>query len=68
MEIIYILIPISLVLVAVIVGFVFWAVRNGQFEDMDRPGHAILDDDDSVRASGTSSAGVDTEERNDGAT
>jgi len=49
MEVIYILIPLSLVLVAVIVGFVVWAVRSGQFEDLDRPAHRILDDDDRTR-------------------
>lgn len=48
MEIIYLLIPLSLALVAVIVGFVIWAVKSGQFEDLDRPGYAILDDDDGV--------------------
>lgn len=47
MEIIYILIPLSLVLVAVIVGFVVWAVTSGQFEDLERPAYRILDDDDS---------------------
>lgn len=49
MEIIYLLIPLSLALVAVIIGFVIWAVRSGQFEDLERPGHAILDDDDGIR-------------------
>lgn len=48
MEIIYLLIPLSLVLVAVIVGFIIWAVNNGQFEDLDRPGFRILEDDDGV--------------------
>lgn len=50
MEVIYILIPLSLALVAVIIGFVVWAVRSGQFEDLERPAHAILDDDDSAEA------------------
>jgi cbb3-type cytochrome oxidase maturation protein len=49
MEVIYLLIPLSLVLVAVIVGFVIWAVKNGQFEDLERPGYSILDDDDSIQ-------------------
>lgn len=48
MEVIYLLIPLSLVLVAVIIGFVVWAVRNGQFEDLERPGYRILDDDDGI--------------------
>jgi len=47
-EVIYLLIPLSLVLVAVIIGFVIWAVKSGQFEDLDRPGYSILDDDDSI--------------------
>lgn len=46
MEVIYILIPLSLVLVAVIIGFVVWAVKSGQFDDLERPAHRILDDDD----------------------
>lgn len=50
MEVIYILIPLSLVLVAVIIGFVVWAVKSGQFEDLDRPAYRILDDDDGLRA------------------
>lgn len=50
MEIIYLLIPLSLVLVAVIIGFVVWAVRTGQFEDLDRPAYRILDDDDGAPA------------------
>jgi cbb3-type cytochrome oxidase maturation protein len=29
---------------------VFWrALHGGQFDDLDRPGHAILEDDDSPR-------------------
>lgn len=49
MEVIYILIPLSLVLVAVIIGFVAWAVKSGQFDDLERPAHRILDDDDGIR-------------------
>ncbi|MDZ7840755.1 MAG: cbb3-type cytochrome oxidase assembly protein CcoS [Gammaproteobacteria bacterium] len=57
MEIIYILIPLSLVLVAVIVGFVIWAVRSGQFEDLERPAYRILDDDDTMEANRSSMTG-----------
>lgn len=50
MEILYLLIPISLMLVGVIVVILFWAVRSGQFEDLDGPAHQILmDDDDTCR-------------------
>ncbi len=46
MEIIYLLIPLSLVLIAAIVWALFWAIRSGQFDDMEGPAHRILMDDD----------------------
>lgn len=46
MDILYLLIPISLVLVAVIALVFLWAVKSGQFEDMEGPAHRILMDDD----------------------
>jgi cbb3-type cytochrome oxidase maturation protein len=46
MNIIFLLIPISLLLVAAIVYFLFWAIRSGQFEDLESSGHQILMDDD----------------------
>ena len=46
MEIIYLLIPLSLVLVGGIVWAFFWAVRSGQFDDLEGPAHRILMDDD----------------------
>jgi cbb3-type cytochrome oxidase maturation protein len=46
MSSIYILIPISLVLLAVaIIGFL-WAVERRQFEDLDSPPWRVLLDDD----------------------
>ena len=46
MEIIYLLIPLSLVLVAVIVAAILWAVKAKQFDDLEGPAHRILMDDD----------------------
>lgn len=46
MEIIYLLIPLSIVLVALIIGAFLWSVRSGQFDDMQGPAHRILMDDD----------------------
>ena len=46
MESLYLLVPVSVVLVALI-GWVFWsALNSGQFDDLERPGHDLLDDDD----------------------
>ena len=46
MEIVYLLIPLSVVLVGVIVWVLLWAVRSGQFDDLEGPAHRILMDDD----------------------
>ena len=46
MEIIYFLIPMALVLVAGIVAGLFWAVKSGQFDDMEGPAHQILMDEE----------------------
>jgi cbb3-type cytochrome oxidase maturation protein len=50
MEIIFLLIPLSLVLVGGIVWAFFWAVRSGQFDDLEGPAHRILMDDDDVQS------------------
>ena len=43
MEIMYLLIPLSLVLLVVAVAAFFWAVRSGQFENLDSAGLDILE-------------------------
>lgn len=46
MESLYLLIPISVILIF-LVGWIFlWAVKSGQFDDMEGPAHRILMDDD----------------------
>ncbi len=47
MEIIFLLIPLSLLLIGLMVWVFFWAVRSGQFDDLEGPAHRILMDDDS---------------------
>jgi cbb3-type cytochrome oxidase maturation protein len=46
MEILYVLIPLGLVLVALAVGVFFWAVKAGQFDDLEGPAQRILFDED----------------------
>lgn len=46
MSILFALIPLAIVLLAVAVWAFFWAVRSGQFEDLDTPAVRILLDDD----------------------
>ncbi|KZY77487.1 cytochrome oxidase [Oleiphilus sp. HI0068] len=46
MEILYILIPLSIILVALAIAIFGWAVKNGQYDDLEGPAHSILYDDD----------------------
>ena len=48
MNIIYLLIPISLILLGGIVWVLLWAVRSGQYDDLEGPAHRILMDEDKV--------------------
>lgn len=46
MEILYLLIPLSVVL-AFAIGVAFWlAVEGGQFDDLEGPGLSVVVDDD----------------------
>jgi len=45
MEILYLLIPLSTALVLLILGVFAWALYRGQFEDLEREGERILQDD-----------------------
>ena len=46
MNIIYVLIPLGLLLMVLAVAAFFWAVRNGQYDDLESPAWRILLDDD----------------------
>jgi cbb3-type cytochrome oxidase maturation protein len=46
MESIYLLIPITLVLIVVIIAIFLWAIKSGQFDDMEGPAYQILKDDE----------------------
>ena len=48
MEILYLLIPMSVVLVFAIAVIFWWSVRSGQFEDLEGPAYRILMDDDTT--------------------
>lgn len=46
MQIVMFLVPLMLVLVALGVLLFSWAVKNGQYDDLEGPAHRILYDDD----------------------
>ena len=45
MDILFLLIPLSVILVLAILGGLWWAINTGQFEDIESEGERILDDD-----------------------
>lgn len=50
MRVLLLLVPVSMVLLAVAVWAFVWAVRRGQFDDLDTPALDILTDDDAPPA------------------
>lgn len=46
MEILYLLIPLSIVLLGLIVWVFMWAIGSGQFDDLEGPAHRILMDEE----------------------
>lgn len=49
MEVIYFLVPLSIIFLTAGIWFFFWAVKHKQFDDMEGPAHRILQDDREVR-------------------
>lgn len=52
MDILYLLIPLAIVIMLVAVAAFMWAVRSGQYDDLEGPAHRILMDDDDPRIPG----------------
>ena len=46
MESLYLLIPLSVLLVFVIGVLFWWSVRSGQFDDLEGPAYRVVQDDD----------------------
>ena len=49
MDIVYLLVPLSLVLILAFGAVLFWAIFRGQFDDLSEQGAHILADDDFSR-------------------
>ncbi len=50
MDILYLLVPLSLLFVFLIAAVFWWNLKSGQFEDLEGPGYRILMDDDKAQA------------------
>lgn len=67
MEILYLLIPLSLMLLGFIVWIFMWAIGSGQFDDLEGPAHRILlDDETPIAHSEQKKAGGDTGQNDNG--
>ena len=55
MESLYLLIPLSVIVVFLALWVFFRAMDSGQFDDLEGPGMRILQDDDSVHSETTES-------------
>jgi cbb3-type cytochrome oxidase maturation protein len=49
MGILYLLIPLTLLVMVIAILAFIWSVRSGQFDDLEGPAHRILMDDDDPR-------------------
>jgi cbb3-type cytochrome oxidase maturation protein len=61
MEVLYLLLPLSVVLAIVIALAFVLAIRSGQFDDLEGPAYRMLDDDDEV--DGLQSSAEDSQDR-----
>lgn len=46
MQSFYLLVPLALIIIALAIKLLFWAINSGQYDDLDTEGHRILFDDD----------------------
>ncbi len=51
MDILYLLVPVSVLLALLVLGVFAWALQGGQFEDIEAEGERILSDPE-VKAEG----------------
>jgi len=64
MSILFLLIPLSLILLGVAIWAFFWAVDSNQFDDLSGPAYSILYDDD-VKADKKPSAAATKDNQSD---
>ena len=50
MEVMYLLVPVSVILVLLLGIVVWWALRSGEYDDLEGPAYRVLMDKDNVGA------------------
>lgn len=56
MSMLYVLIPLALVLLVFAAWAFLWAIRSGQFDDLDSQGWSVVLDEDQIISSGENPA------------
>ena len=51
MESLYFLVPCALIFIAIAVKVLFWAINNGQYDNLDTEAHRILFDEEKNKSS-----------------
>ncbi len=51
MESLFFLVPIALIFVAIAIKVLFWAIKSGQYDNLDTEAHRILFDEDEADSS-----------------
>jgi cbb3-type cytochrome oxidase maturation protein len=51
MESLYFLVPVALIFIALAIKFLWWAIHNGQYDNLDTEAHRILFDDEIIKPS-----------------
>jgi cbb3-type cytochrome oxidase maturation protein len=64
-DIVYLMVPLGLLLVALGLWAFFWAVGSGQFDDLDSPGWSVLKDDEKPAATSSNDGAGDTPQPGD---
>jgi cbb3-type cytochrome oxidase maturation protein len=49
MDILYLLVPLSVLIVMAVIGVLAWSIFGGQFDDLERQGERILEDENPDR-------------------
>lgn len=56
MNILYLLIPVGIIILGAAIWLFVWAVRSGQYDDLEGPAYRILMDDDDPKIPGNNAA------------
>lgn len=60
MESLYFLVPCALIFIAIAVKVLFWAINNGQYDNLDTEAHRILFDEQKQRSTAETASAPQT--------